>query len=756
MRDDIIWQKIKTYHELELPPDREDAPRIQSWDFKERQQFFILNPRRTRYGVFSFGGNLQAAHDSAAQSEFIHVGTNDRIYLSDWQVSELARNKRIRPVTGPVDGARNLPGSSFALKPTQREKAEKKLAYADGFERFMRDNDLRAMSDEQKAEVIRKVAAEIGDDKPPGRSGWYKIIKIARTGNQYDRLVSFADNNEAKGNRTIRYGRAINDVIIDAAQEAVAARGDWKTIRSLLEKWSKFGGRYYQMRERIVDEDGLCAISDRKIQRVLHDMNRYVRDFLEFGPDYAERTHMHVIRQVRPEAPLFIVDVDHSTLNVVVFDDEFPIAFGRPDILIFRDRFSGIIVGYSISFNSPSYSTFLQGLQHMMFEKDPRTTSGFAYLWWGRPLCLGIDNAKHLLGMNARAAARELGFIPVAYRPGRPWEKGATERLFGILGKRITHRMPGSTESNPDSRDDYDDDKDMARPVLSIQELKGFLDYYFCYVHHRQPTQGLDELASLQGIPAHVWERNIANAPQAPLLDPDVFTRLAGDVGTVGIGHAGIQWEHLIYDCPELLVLTTNPGHAKGRKYNARRNPADLGSIEVEDPFSKPTRWITVPVCDAQASYAIGMKLHVHRAIVKYKRDQAKKADRDLQLREAKQEMEAALVELHAQRKKHRTATLLARFYDANVRKAERSRTVEMGRVAYTEGRLDLASLPERDPPPRISSRAVGVMPAAREPIDQQAQKAVATLTTAGEPIRPATYDRYDDGMPDDIEDWNL
>ncbi|CAN7475062.1 hypothetical protein LJR098_004462 [Rhizobium sp. LjRoot98] len=245
MRDDIIWQKIKTYHELDLPPDRENAPTIQAWELKDRQQFFILNPRRTKYGIFSFGGTLQAAKDSNPQSEFTHLGTNDRIYLSDWQISELARAKRIRPVIGPTDGARNVPGSSFALKPNQRKKAVTKLAYADGFETFMRENDLRSMTDEQKAQVIKKVAAEIGDDKPPGRSGWYKIIRIARTGNQYDRLVSFADNDAAKGNRRLRYGPTTNDAIIDAAQAAVAARGDWKTIRALLEKWSKLGGRYY-------------------------------------------------------------------------------------------------------------------------------------------------------------------------------------------------------------------------------------------------------------------------------------------------------------------------------------------------------------------------------------------------------------------------------------------------------------------------------------------------------------------------------
>lgn len=756
MRDDIIWSKIKNHHDLELPPDRENAPPSQAWSFKERENFILLNPPKTKYGLFSYVAVTQATRDSTAQYQFIHIGTNDQIFLSDYQINKLVRAGRIRPVLGPGDGPRNVPGSSFNLTPNQRNKASNKLAYADGFEEFMRVNNLWSLTDEQKSAIVKEVAERIGDEKPPGRSGWYKIIKIARTGNQYDRLVSFADNDAAKGNRTPRYGRAIAEAIEDAAQEAVSSRGDWKSMRATLENWAKPGRKYFHLRSQIVDDDGLCDIPEKKIQRVLGSMNRYVRDFLEHGADYAERVHMYAIKQVRPEAPLFIVDVDHSTLNVVVYDAEYPIAYGRPDLILFRDRFSGIIVGYSISFGSPSYQTFLDGLKHMMFEKDPNTTEGFSYPWWGRSLALGVDNAKHLVGLNARAAAQELGFIPVAYRPGRPWEKGALERLFGILGMKLVHRIPGSTQSDHEERDEYDDDKGMARPLLTIQELKGFLDYYFAYIHHYQPTQGLDELATLKGIPADLWANNIKNAPQAPLIDPDIFTRLAGDVGTVSIGVLGARWEYITYSCPELLVLTTNPDHKSGRKYNARRDPGDLGSIDIEDPYSKPTRWIKVPVCEADAGYARGMKLHVHRAIVKYKREQAKKADRDIQLRQAQQELEAGLVELHAQRKKHRTATLLARFYDANVRKAERSRVVEMGRVEYSGGRLDLAALPAREPPPRISSRAVGVMPTARNEVREMQPQAVPTRTAAGEPIKAPSFDKYDDGAPDDIADWDL
>ena len=754
--DDIIMRKAKSFHELELPVDSDDPGPVQGFNIAAKQTFIVTNIRRNRYGIFLHDGGFQPTQDAPYFTRFIHVGTNDVILLSNWQLHFLQKAGRIRPVMGPGDGPKNVPGSSFTVTGTKRKKALRMMEYADAFEDFMRENNVWTIPDRQKARIVQEVADRIGDDEPPKRTKWYGLLQISKKGNQFDRLIGYVDNHALKGNRTARYGSAITKAIIAAANEAVATHGDWHSIRSLLLRWSRPGGEYEYLRDLIVDEEGVCKIPERKLQRTLSDMNRYVYDFLRYGPDHAERVHKRSLAQVRPDAPLAIVDVDHSTLDIDVIDDVYPIAFGRPDILVFRDRYAGIAVGYSVSFNAPSYQTFLDGLKHMMFEKDAASMSGCAYPWYGTPVKLGVDNAKHLIGLNIRAAAKEFGFQTVAYRPAHPWEKGATEVLFGILGRKLVHRLPGTTKSNPDERDKYDDDQQLARPVLTLSELKGFLDYYFAAIAHYKPTYGIGELASFQGIPAERWEQGMSNAPEAPLIDRDIFTRLAGDVGQVCISGKGIRWDYVTYATAELIVLTTNPGHSSDRKYDARRNPSDLGSIEVKDPYHKPERWITVPVCDAEAGHVKGMKLHVHRAIVDYKRAQAKKANRDISLQEAREEMEASLVELHARRKKHRTALLLARWFDGNVRKEERSRIIDMGRVEYSEGRLDLAAMPEREPPPRISIREIGTLPAPPDPVVEAQPKSIATRTVSGEPIKPPKFEKFDDGLPDDLADWDL
>ncbi len=758
---DIIWQKIKKFHELQLPEDPGEDHPAQNPYFADRSHWILLNPPRTKYGVFLFTGVFQPTADTPRKFQFVHTDTNDLVLLSVWQINRLQKTGRIRPL-GPSERSMRMPGSSFLATGPKRAKAERMLAYADAFERRADELGVRSLTDEQKASVVSETAAAIGDPDPPRRSVWYKLMKISRSGNQFDRLASFVDNDAAKGNRKARYGSEVTRLVEEAAQTAVSMAGDWESARSILTRLVKPGGEFHHLRDLVVDKDGICRISDRQIQRVLGRMNAYVRDFLQYGPDYAERRHMRALRQIRPKSILEIVDVDHTVLDVTVFDDEHPIAYGRPDLLVFRDRRSGIPLGWSVSFNAPSFATFLDGLKHAIFEKDPDLMNGVVYPWFGRPLALGTDNAKHLVGMNIQAAASELGFATVAYRPARGWEKGALEHLYGILGMKLFHRLPGSTEMGPDERKKHDEEREKAMPVLTLAELKGFLDYYFAYVHNYKPTEGLNELATMKGVPAEIWAEGIKDAPEPPLIDPDIFIRLAGEHTTGVISPKGFRWDYLHYDCPEFVVLASQPGHSK-RQFEARRDPNDLGAIHVKNPFSKSEHWIRVPVIDAEAEYANGLKLWQHKAVVKYMREQAKEADRDLQLLEAKEELQASLVELHDRRRKQKTATKLAQFYASNVRKFERSRRVSMGRVEYSGGRLDLASVPERSPPTKISRRAVGVMPTRRIETDvaphtaKAEPKSVAAARTAAGRFSPEPrLAKFDDGAPDDTADWDL
>ena len=110
-------------------------------------------------------------------------------------------------------------------------------------------------------------------------------------------------------------------------------------------------------------------------------------------------------------------------------------------------------------------------------------------------LRLGVDNALHLIRDNIQHAATQLRFQLVEYHPGHPWEKGALERLNGIINQRVSHGLPGTTFANPKEREKHrkavGNEADEDVPVLFLSELEGFIVDYICRIYHTKPQRGL-------------------------------------------------------------------------------------------------------------------------------------------------------------------------------------------------------------------------------------------------------------------------
>ncbi len=56
-----------------------------------------------------------------------------------------------------------------------------------------------------------------------------------------------------------------------------------------------------------------------------------------------------------PDRPYESVEVDHCKLDIRVIDDA-GLVYGRPDLIIFRDRATAMILGYGLGFEEPSYA----------------------------------------------------------------------------------------------------------------------------------------------------------------------------------------------------------------------------------------------------------------------------------------------------------------------------------------------------------------------------------------------------------------
>ncbi|APX86886.1 hypothetical protein BV511_20600 [Methylorubrum extorquens] len=365
-------------------------------------------------------------------------------------------------------------------------------------------------------------------------------------------------------------------------------------------------------------EGGVVLPSLRTMEREVKKVDQYVKDYLRKGLGKANRTHAAYYERPLPSLPLEEAETDHTTFDVILIDDESDLIFGRPDVITIRDRCTGMVLGLGIGWEMPSFASFIEAVRHAMYEKDlsafPSVKTGWPCR--GRWKRLFVDNAMHFLGVNIAHAANELKFEVVELRPGEPWMKGAQERLFGILNRRVAHAVPGTTLSSVAERKEHEEA--LEPPSLTLREFEAFLVTYICDEHHWAPHRGLGPLRTLPDVPIRLWREKIGKVRIRDLPHPDVFASLAGGVEHRTVQHYGIDWDHITYQSEELILLRTHPEHKpgkgrhKGTQYRVTRDPQDMSRIWVFDPYRK----VRIKVPAVRQDYAGGLTLHQHTVIV--------------------------------------------------------------------------------------------------------------------------------------------
>jgi putative transposase len=695
--------------QLEIPDTPPDAGSCQGYLMHAGDRYIIYSPGRRMEGHYVVHDWLEAVERLPRRVHMRNVISNSDLFLTPWQISTLECQRRIRPVSlarAEGDGKEVTPGISLLMDDARRVKAERYLGYVRGcIQKFADVNDGKS-SRRLAEEAIDEHAEAISDPNPPCFQTVWDKLKAHEDDNGYDPLGALADKSNP-GNTKSTFGALVEQIVLEAAEAAWRKpNGDWRTLKSAFR--DKVNAK--RADQELPPEGAHGDIkfpSDRTFQRRMYEVNKYDRLRWRFGEDHANRVMACYIRQALPDFPLDIVDVDHTTFNIVVIDDKYPVAYGRPDLIVFRDRKTGSPLAWPLSFQNPSYESFLHGLRIAIFPKDMSAYPGIGQWPYGRPFRLGVDNALHFLGDNIDHACQQLGMTLVEYRPGHPWEKGALERLNGILGVDVALGLPGATGADPKERDLFDEETGMAAPVLTLSELQGFLDEYFS-IYIRTPHEGLGFLRTLKGIPLQIWREEIKHTPDRPPLDPNIFIRLAGDVHYCSVQPTGIRLDYITYQSEQLLALRAHPKHKEGKgrhrgtKYRFVRDPSDLGRGWVWDPYRKVT--IEVEACSADYSYANGLRLFQHTAIIKYWRETHGEPENAAELQKAMDDYQLKLVEFHQRRRKHGTALKLARFLSQQGRKVARSRIVEAVTSAHAStGRMNVA---EPFAPPQMEPRS--------------------------------------------------
>lgn len=348
----------------------------------------------------------------------------------------------------------------------------------------------------------------------------------------------------------------------------------------------------------------------------------------------AARHHFKMIKGHMPaDYPLDAVEIDHTPLNLYVIDDMVYLPLGRPWLTAIKDRYSGILLGFYVSFQKTGLSSIFGALRHSLHSHH------MAYQRWpdlvnpwpahGRGILYVSDRGADFQSLKYRSVITSLGAQYELCQRHTPWLKGSIERFFLTLEQTFFEAMPGRTFSCLKERRDYDPVKQSVVRFSSLIYLlhKWASDYHNVQVHSRKKASPLD-----------LWNEGIGMAPPPYPANVDELKVILGLRESGSLSHEGIRYQCLNFANEELGDLMKDIGRDK--KVDFVVSPEDLSHIHVKHPVSGEYLKITC----TRPDYASGLSLlqHQHlraqtKAQLKEDKDSGRSVDLLMQTRIAMQ-----------------------------------------------------------------------------------------------------------------------
>ncbi len=277
---------------------------------------------------------------------------------------------------------------------------------------------------------------------------------------------------------------------------------------------------------------------------------------------------------LRPTAPLAIVQIDHTKVDVQLVDEQSRLVLGRPWLTVLLDVFSRAVVGFSLSFDAPSAAGVAMAIAQAVSPKDDWLSERQLDAAWpmhGLPISIHLDNGPEFHSRPLKRGCQQHG-IQIDYRPpATPRFGGHIERLMGTLMKRL-HALPGSTFSNTVERGRYPSEQ---RAVLTLRELEQLLALEVLGPYHNEIHSALSR------TPSAAWT--------AGCLDTDPPKRPAELVSFVldflpfenrVIRREGVRLFNVLYFDGALAPLLDRPDRCCRVKYD----PRQMDAVFVELP----------------------------------------------------------------------------------------------------------------------------------------------------------------------------
>src|SRR5208283_1583101 len=194
----------------------------------------------------------------------------------------------------------------------------------------------------------------------------------------------------------------------------------------------------------------------RTLKRRLDRLNAQLLVAKREGANAASAVFDPVIGEYRAEAPLDIVQIDHTVVDVVVVDEITRQAIDRPILTLAIDVCTRVVTGFYLALDYPS--TLRAGLcfSQSVLEKDAWLKERDIDIPWpiaGLPKAVHVDNAGEFHSASFTRTLQDFG-VEIIYRPvATPRFGGHIERLIGTQMGAVP-MLRGKTFWNVSARGD--------------------------------------------------------------------------------------------------------------------------------------------------------------------------------------------------------------------------------------------------------------------------------------------------------------
>ncbi|MFV0543022.1 MAG: Mu transposase C-terminal domain-containing protein [Marinicella pacifica] len=306
------------------------------------------------------------------------------------------------------------------------------------------------------------------------------------------------------------------------------------------------------------------------------------------------------------DAPLRVIQIDHTKLDIILVDDVHRINIGRPFITLACCVHSRVVFGVWVGFENPSALSVGLTISQGILAKDKYLEKvGVDGKWpiWGIPTCIHADNAKEFRGEMLKMACQQHN-VRIEWRPvGKPQYGAHIERLLGTFSQEI-HTLPGTTSSSVAKKGSYNAEKEAS---LTLGEFEEWLVNYIVNVYHQREhsSLGMSPLQKLaEGIHGNEQVPGVGTLAKIKSEHEEQFKLDFMPHVERTVQNYGIVWNKIYY-YHDVLRPWNNAEDEKQNKHKKKfiikYDPRDISSIYFYDPslneyFLIPYRDISKPM----------------------------------------------------------------------------------------------------------------------------------------------------------------